>query len=208
MTIRNQTSGRPNQRARKIALRLLLIGLILAMPFVQSPFSFEGLHQTLEIIGQFLIIFGIMGRAWCTMHIGGQKFTELVTLGPFSVSRNPLYVFSLIATFGAGLQTGSLLFAMLTAFGVWIILDATVRKEEVALRGRFGDAYEVYCARTPRYVPKITSWQGQDSVTVNMHHLYRTLLDGSLFFLIVPVAELIDRLQVVGYFPVLLKLPF
>ena len=125
-----------------------------------------------------------------------------------SASRNPLYVFSLIATFGAGLQTGSLLFAILTAFGVWIILDATVRKEEVALRGRFGDAYEVYCARTPRYVPKITSWQGQDSVTVNMHLLYRTLLDGSLFFLIVPVAELIDRLQVVGYFPVLLKLPF
>jgi protein-S-isoprenylcysteine O-methyltransferase Ste14 len=206
--MRDHLPGRPNQRARKIALRSLVIVLILGMPFVQSPFSFDGGHRSLEVVGQFLILFGIMGRAWCTMHIGGKKFTELVTVGPFSVSRNPLYVFSLIATLGASLQIGSLLFAFLTVFGVWIIFDTTVRKEEAALRSRFGDRYAVYCARTPRYGPRLSSWHGEDSVVVNMPLLYRTLLDGSLFFLIIPVAEMIDRLQALGYLPVLLKLPF
>jgi protein-S-isoprenylcysteine O-methyltransferase Ste14 len=206
--MRNDAAGRPTQRARKIALRLLIAGLLLAMPFVQSSFVYEELHHTLESIGQLLILIGVMGRAWCTMHIGGQKFTELVTIGPFSVSRNPLYVFSLIATFGAGLQTGSLLFALLTTLGVWIVIDATVRREEAALGARFGETYAAYCARTPRYGPRLSSWLGQDSVVVTMPLFYRTLLDGLLFYLIVPVAELIDWLQALGYLPVLLKLPF
>lgn len=208
MTIRNIAARRPDQRPRKIALGLLIASLLLAMPFVQSPFALEGLHRTLEATGQLMILIGIAGRAWCTMHIGGQKFTELVTAGPFSVSRNPLYVFSLIATFGAGLQTGSLLFAMLTAVGVWIVIHATVRKEEIALGARFGEAYAAYCARTPRYGPRLSSWRGQDSVVVSMPRFYRTLCDGLLFYLVVPVTELIDWLQSLGSLPVILKLPF
>jgi protein-S-isoprenylcysteine O-methyltransferase Ste14 len=208
MTIRNVAARRPTQRPRKIALGLLIASLLLAMLVVQTPFASEGLHQTLEASGQLLILVGIAGRAWCTMHIGGQKFTELVTAGPFSVSRNPLYVFSLIATFGAGLQTGSVLFAILTTFGVWIVIHATVRKEEAALGARFGEAYAAYCARTPRYGPRLSSWRGQDSVVVTMPLFYRTLADGLLFYLIVPVAELIDWLQSRGSLPVLLKLPF
>lgn len=207
MTMRDDAAARPTQRARKIALRMLIAALLLAMPFVQSSFVYEELHHTLESIGQLLILSGIMGRAWCTMHIGGQKFTELVTAGPFSVSRNPLYVFSLIATFGAGLQTGSLLFAALATLGVWIVIDATVRKEEAALSARFKDAYAAYCARTPRYGPRLSSWRGEDTVVVTMPLFYKTLLDGLLFYLIVPVAEFIDWLQALGYLPVLLKLP-
>ncbi|MCU0954790.1 MAG: isoprenylcysteine carboxylmethyltransferase family protein [Hyphomicrobium sp.] len=208
MPMRNVAGGRPTQRARKIALGLLVAGLLLAMPFVRSPFAVEGLHNALESVGQLMILIGIAGRAWCTMHIGGQKFTELVTAGPFSVSRNPLYVFSLIAAFGAGLQTGSLLFATLTAFSVWIVIHATIRKEEAALGARFGEAYASYCARTPRYGPRLSSWRGQDRIVVTMPLFYGTLSDGLLFFLIVPVAELIDWLQTLGSLPVLLTLPF
>ena len=200
--------GRPTQRPRKIALGLLIASLLLAMPFVRSPFAVEGLHSVLESIGQLMILAGIMGRTWCTMYIGGQKFTNLVTAGPFSVSRNPLYVFSLIATFGAGLQTGSVLFAILTTFGVWIVIHATIRKEEAALGARFKEAYAAYCAQTPRYGPRLSSWQGQDVVMVQMRLFFSTLSDGLLFFLVVPVAKLIDWLQTVGTLPVLLKLPF
>jgi hypothetical protein len=41
-----------------------------------------------------------------------------------------------------------------------------------------------------------------------MQLFYKTIVDGFLFFLIVPVAELIDWLQELGHLPVLLKLPF
>jgi protein-S-isoprenylcysteine O-methyltransferase Ste14 len=208
MTLRDDAAARPTQRARKIALRLVIAALLLGMPFVRSGFPHGELHETLESVGQLLILAGILGRAWCTMHIGGQKFTELVDSGPFSVSRNPLYVFSLIATFGAGLQTGSILFAIVATFGVWIVIDMTVRKEEAALSARFGEAYAAYCARTPRYLPRFSSWRGETTIPVNMPLVYKTILDGFLFFLIVPVAELFDWLQGLGYLPVLLKLPF
>lgn len=207
MNARNDAVARPTQGARKAALRVFIAGLLLAMPFVRSSFPYEEMHEALEATGQLLILFGIMGRAWCTMHIGGQKFTELVTVGPFSVSRNPLYFFSLVATFGAGLQTGSLLFALLATLGVWLVIDATVRREETALRGRFGADYETYCAATPRYLPRLAAWRGQDLVPVSMPLFYKTLLDGLLFYLIVPAAELIDWLQALGHLPVLLKLP-
>jgi protein-S-isoprenylcysteine O-methyltransferase Ste14 len=208
MTVRDETAPIPNQRGRKVALRLLIAALLLGMPFVRSSFPREELHETLEAIGQLLILIGIFGRAWCTMHIGGQKFSELVTTGPFSVSRNPLYVFSLIATFGAGLQTGSVIFAALALMCVWLVLDATVRREEAALRRRFGESFGAYCTRTPRYLPRTSSWRAQNLVTVNMALFYRTILDGFLFFLIVPVAELVDWLQDLGHLPVLLRLPF
>lgn len=208
MTVRDETAPIPNQRGRKVALRLLIAALLLGMPFVRSSFPREELHETLEAIGQLLILIGIFGRAWCTMHIGGQKFSELVTTGPFSVSRNPLYVFSLIATFGAGLQTGSVIFAALALMCVWLVLDATVRREEAALRRRFGESFGAYCTRTPRYLPRTSSWRAQSMVTVNMALFYRTILDGFLFFLIVPVAELVDWLQDLGHLPVLLRLPF
>lgn len=208
MTMRNDAATRPTQRARKIALRLLVAGLLLTMPFVQSSFAYEEINRTHKSIGKLLIFVGIMGRAWCTMHIGGQKFTELVTIGPFSISRNPLYFFSLIASFGAGLQTGSLLFAIIATCGVWLVIDTTVRREETALRGRFGETYDAYCARTPRYLPRLSSWRGENTIPVNMQLFYKTIFDGFLFFLIVPVAEIIDWLQEIGTLPVLLKLPF
>jgi protein-S-isoprenylcysteine O-methyltransferase Ste14 len=207
MTVRDETAPIPTQRRRKIALRLLIAALLLGMPFVRSSFPREELHETLEAIGQLLILIGILGRAWCTMHIGGQKFSELVTYGPFSISRNPLYVFSLIAAFGAGLQTGSIIFAVIALFCVWLVLDVTVRQEEAALSRRFAESYDAYCARTPRYWPRASSWRGQNILNVNMALFYRTILDGFLFFLIVPVAELVDWLQELGYLPVLLKLP-
>ena len=208
MSVRDETAARPTQRGRKLALRALIASLLLAMPFVRSAFPLEELHETLESAGMLLILIGILGRAWCTMHIGGQKFTELVDYGPFSVSRNPLYVFSLVATFGAGLQTGSILFALLATGGVWLVIDMTVRREETALRGRFGETFDAYGASTPRYGPRVSSWRPQNVVPVNMTLFYKTILDGFLFFLIVPIAELIDWLQELGHLPVLLKLPF
>ena len=53
----------------------------------------------------------IVGRAWCSLYIGGRKKAEIVDRGPYSISRNPLYVFSFMGAFGVGAQTGSVTLA-------------------------------------------------------------------------------------------------
>ena len=89
------------QERRRLALFVLLIGAFLALLFVGSAWT-EDVHETIEVAGLALIVVGIAGRIWCTLYIGGRKASEIVASGPYSISRNPLYVFSSIAAGGAG----------------------------------------------------------------------------------------------------------
>ena len=198
---------RPGQRGRKLTLAAVGVILLACLAFIRPPDGLPELSRGFKQIGLALILVGVLGRVWCTMHIGGQKFTALVTAGPFSLCRNPLYLFSMIATFGAGLQSGSLLFACFATIGAWAVTDATVRREEKALEARFGEEYRSYCAQTPRYLPRFAAWKGEDTVTVQMPLVYRTLSDGALFYASAPVCAVIDWAQVAGYLPVLARLP-
>ena len=101
------------QQLRKVAL---LVGIlaVLALAAVSRSFGGEGLFsELLEMGGLALIAVCIIGRAWCSLYIGGRKTAEIVDRGPYSISRNPLYVFSFMGAFGMGALTGSLTIALL-----------------------------------------------------------------------------------------------
>ena len=53
---------------------------------------------------------GVSLRLWSTLHIGGHKRQRVVMDGPYSICRNPLYLFSLLATLGVGLGSCTLAF--------------------------------------------------------------------------------------------------
>ena len=50
----------------------------------------------MSIFGFILVVFGCFGRIWASLYIEGNKTKNLITAGPFSMVRNPLYFFSLI----------------------------------------------------------------------------------------------------------------
>ena len=54
----------------------------------------------MSIFGFILVVFGCFVRIWASLYIEGNKTKNLITAGPFSMVRNPLYFFSLIIIFG------------------------------------------------------------------------------------------------------------
>ena len=196
------------QRTRKRILLAVTSLLAAALPFVASIRHPEGaLHETIEAIGFALIIVCVLGRTWATLYIGGRKKHALVIDGPYSLVRNPLYLFSLIGAAGIGLTTGSATYGLAFALAVFLVFNGVIRREETYLRTNFGGVFDEYAARTARWLPGIRGWRDANELVVRPRLVLITFRDASLFLLAVPVTEAIDHLQAAGYLPVLLRLP-
>lgn len=193
------------QQRRRFAIGAVVVLLVVALLFVRSQ-STGRFHEYIEAFGLSLIVAAIIGRMWCTLYIGGRKSAEIVQSGPYSVTRNPLYVFSSIGAIGIGAQTGSLIVAI--TFGVlcYIAFSVVIRTEEKFLRQSFGKPYEVYCASVPRFFPRISLFRDDKELIVRPDRLYRTFLDGLVFFVAYPFFEFVEYLQDAQVLPALLHL--
>ncbi|NDV86226.1 isoprenylcysteine carboxylmethyltransferase family protein [Aurantimonas aggregata] len=193
------------QQQRKLALFAILVVAFMALLFVGSAWP-EEIHETIEVVGLGLIVIGIAGRVWCTLYIGGRKAAEIVAEGPYSISRNPLYVFSSIAAGGAGAATGSIVLGLVFMIGCAVAFRVVILREEAYLRDAFGAPFDSYVARVPRFFPDISLFRDVPKITVDMALVYRTMGDGLVFFVAMPFFEAVEMLQAGGYLPVLLRL--
>ncbi len=80
---------------------------------------------------------------------------DLVTTGIFSHCRNPLYVGNILMLFGVGIMSNSLLYTAIVMPLFLFIYQAIVLAEENFLRGKFGAAFDAYCAKVNRWFPSL-----------------------------------------------------
>ena len=195
------------QRRRKRVLGFASVTVLFAVLAVGSSWP-EGswTRRAIGDAGILLILTAIVGRAWCSLYIGGRKKSELVQEGPYSLCRNPLYSFSIIGTFGALAQTGSILLALAFTVVTVLIFIPVVRQEEVYLSRAFPEAYEIYARPTPRFLPDPRLWRTSSELIIRPGLFVRTLLDGLPFLAAWPLFEFIGRLHD-GPLPPLLRLP-
>ena len=113
----------------------------------------------MSILGFVLVVFGSFGRIWASLYIEGNKTKNLVTSGPFSMVRNPLYFFSLIMLLGFSLALKAIYLplALLLIFVIFHI--PTIANEERKLRKNHGDKFESYMKYTPRLIPNIFKYK-------------------------------------------------
>ena len=161
----------------------------------------------LDLVGYGLLIVCVLGRGWCGAYIGGRKNRELVMTGPFSVVRNPLYVFNFIGAVGVGLSTGIVSFAVVLAILFMLYYGTVVRREEAVLAEKFGASYRDYTQRTPRWIPNFSRWRDSAVLTVNPRFLMLTIRDSAWFFIAPPLLELVEILHRSAVIPTLLRLP-
>jgi len=207
MTATKVLDLRKVQLIRKAALLVGIVGLLALAAVTGSLGGDTLLHEGLEAFGLLLIAVCIVGRAWCSLYIGGRKKAEIVDRGPYSISRNPLYVFSFIGAFGMGAQSGSVTIATLFLLITVGVFYLTVKLEEAWLAGEFGAVYAAYRRRTPRFWPDFSRWQDQDTLEVRPTLFLTTLRDGMVMLLAVPLFEWIETSQGSGLLATLIHLP-
>ncbi|MCV0394714.1 MAG: isoprenylcysteine carboxylmethyltransferase family protein [Rhizobiaceae bacterium] len=194
------------QRARRLVLGGLILFLFAIFLFVRSALP-EAAHEAVEAIGLGLIVVGIGGRLWSTLYVGGRKAAEIVTAGPYSVTRNPLYLFSTVASVGIGAQMGSVSTAFLFGALCALAFHIVILREERFLAETFGRPYRAYLDRVPRFWPRFRLYRDEDTVSFRPDRLRRTLIDGLVFFLAFPAFEMIEVWQDGGVLPVLFRVP-
>ncbi|PLX82381.1 MAG: isoprenylcysteine carboxylmethyltransferase family protein [Desulfuromonas sp.] len=104
----------------------------------------ETITFVLFFIGLFFVGIGSLGRMWCSLYIASYKNKKLVTKGPYSLCRNPLYLFSAIGLIGIGCTTETFTFpaALILLFALYY--PVVISGEERRLKKIFGADFEEY----------------------------------------------------------------
>jgi protein-S-isoprenylcysteine O-methyltransferase Ste14 len=143
----------PERRPERIAVALIGTFSIMAVSFLPTTPHGAGV----VLVADALIVGGLVYAIWGLAYLRRSfailpEARRLVTGGPYSVSRHPLYLGEGVASLGV----------MLPVFGGWqalllvIFLGAQafrIRWEEQALAAAFGEEYLSYRRRVPVLVP-------------------------------------------------------
>jgi methanethiol S-methyltransferase len=121
----------------------LLAALGVALLIVSASLRFK-LHQHLDI-----------GTLLGFPEVAPDRFPRrLITDGLYARIRHPRYVQLLIALLGYALIANYL--AAYLAVALWLPgIYVIARLEEKELRAHFGDSYDDYCRKVPRFLPKL-----------------------------------------------------
>jgi protein-S-isoprenylcysteine O-methyltransferase Ste14 len=160
--------------------------------------------ETLFFAGVILAAIAAMGRLWCSVYIAGYKTDVLIMQGPYSMSRNPLYFFSLIGATGVALATETLLFPLLVVLAFAVYYPLVIRSEEAVLLKRHGNEFLKYFRKVPRFFPKLSKLTEPDTYVVRPKVIKRHILDALWFIWLLGFLELIESLHSLDILPTLL----
>ena len=186
--------------------------VVLAPPAAISLFSrpliapASWLLVVVESAAWVAFLAGAAFRFWATLYVGGRKERELVTDGPYSLCRHPLYLGSLLIGVSAGLFLESPLFlAALLVVGNFY-LQGTVRVEEAALRARHTDRFDAYVSRVPRLLPRTVTVRTPSEITVDVHRLWLECARASRWIWVPVLGITLSHLRTLVWWPHLFRI--
>jgi protein-S-isoprenylcysteine O-methyltransferase Ste14 len=96
-----------------------------------------------------------MGNNW-RMDVAVVDNAELITDGPFSRIRHPIYAFSMLLSLCSAVIVPTLPMAIVAALNIGLIV-VKATNEERHLIAVHGDAYRDYSRRTGRFLPRLSA---------------------------------------------------
>tara|TARA_Y100000816_G_scaffold289512_2_gene276102 strand:- start:66 stop:653 length:588 start_codon:yes stop_codon:yes gene_type:complete len=140
------------------------------IPIVLIILYFSHLSYPFWAYGAILITFGELVRLNAVRFAGGRTRTtkvganSLCTSGPYSRTRNPLYIGNLFIYSGVVLFSGGIyMFQLLTIVILYFIFQYSmiISLEEEKLLAVFGQNYIKYKNNVPRIIPLLKPWDSK-----------------------------------------------
>ena len=157
----HDVTARPNRLPWPPIIYLAAIGIgILLNLFYPLPWFAQPLSCILLVLGLLMIAAWVALNIWAirTMRRAGttvrpdRATDHLVTDGPFSFSRNPIYLAGTMLVLGIGLVFGIVWCLLLAILAAFTVQKVTIEREERHLEVRFGETYLDYARRVRRWI--------------------------------------------------------
>ena len=133
----------------------IVLGQALPLPWLGWPLSdmlvAAGWLAVAVFAALFVTAVRALTRARTTVH-PNRTPDHLVTAGPFSLSRNPIYLADTLLMIGIGLITGNGWFLLLAAVAAFATQKVAIEREEKILAEKFGKKYRDYAKRVRRWI--------------------------------------------------------
>jgi protein-S-isoprenylcysteine O-methyltransferase Ste14 len=189
----------------RIALQRMYAIVLLAM-LTFSLTAWQNLapvfEELLALVGWVFVGVGVMGRIWSGSYISGSKNAKLVMDGPYSICRNPLYLFNFLAGLGVMLVILPIQFAAL----FWIYYSELISREEAVLSTLHGAAFEAYRARVPRFWPKFSLYSEPVEYLVSAARFRKNMGDAIWFVVAAALIDFVEAMHDIGYLPTVLHI--
>ena len=196
------------RKLRVLLLRSCAIPVIFLAMFVRPSWHFESSTAfIIEFAGYMFLFAGLVVRMWSILYIGGRKSSELVTDGPYSICRNPLYIGTLFIAVGAGLCFENVVLLAVTVMVILPVHYIVARMEEPHLQAKFPVEYPAYMQSVPRFWPRLGIYRSPPSIMVSTRAIGRVLIDTAAVLMIPQLEDLLEVLHQHGIVPVLWVFP-
>lgn len=139
--------------------------LIVMVAYAQPTVATLLAGFAVALLGEGIRFWGVSIAGSETRTTGAVGATNLITDGPFGHVRNPLYVGNMLMYVGICVMSNALAPYLTIGMFLWFALQyhLIVSREEEHLRTAFGEEYAVYCNNVPRFIPRVSRYQGNHS---------------------------------------------
>ena len=188
--------------------RLFAAAVILLLCLGESAWD-TGCHTLTTImlaVSIFLVAAATLGRLWCSLYIAGYKTDRLVTLGPYSMSRNPLYFFSFLGALGIGLNSETFIIPLIILLAFWCYYPLVIKSEEKEMLRRHRQAFERYRAKVPMFFPNISLLTEPELYPVRPILFKKHIFDVVWFSGFMGIIEIIEECHRLNVLPVMFRL--
>lgn len=163
--------------SRVVGAGVVLYLLLAGPPPLLPPWALE----LGEVLGLVLLATAAFGRLWCLLFVAGRKNEEVVRDGPYSIVRNPLYVFSLLGAVGFGLAVENPLLALVLGIVFIGYYHFVISGEESFLSASFGESYRAYLREVPRWIPSFRLYHSPRMIEVDTRKVLHGIGDAMWF---------------------------